>query len=155
MAGRGPAPKDPEKRVRGERSTPVVSRRLRLTKAKAPRLPATMPGDKPWPDETRKWWRRWSAAPQADRFTALEWSYMLDTAVLHGAFWSGDLKVAGELRLRLGKFGTTPEDLQRLHLGYELEDRTVDETVAESLPKGSTARERYGDLRVMPGGQTA
>ena len=50
------------------------------------------------------------------RVTALEWSELLAAAVLHGMFWSGDTKVAAEFRLRVAKFGATPEDRQRLRV---------------------------------------
>jgi hypothetical protein len=42
--------------------------------------------------------------------------------MLHQEFWSGSLSVAGELRMRVGKFGATPEDLMRLRLQETSED---------------------------------
>ena len=67
----------------------------------------------------------------AETFNALEWSELLAAAVLHGLFWSGDHRVAGELRLRVAKFGTTPEDRARLRLEF---------TDAEPEPVSQPAR---------------
>ncbi len=75
-----------------------------------------MPDGSVWPAQTRAWWRQWKVSPLAGTFTALEWSELLAAAVLHGMFWSGDTKVASELRLRVAKFGVTPEDRQRLRV---------------------------------------
>ena len=69
-----------------------------------------------WPAATREWWRTWRTSAQASKFTETDWLFLLDTAVLHAEFWLGDPSVAGELRLRVAKFGATPEDRARLRL---------------------------------------
>jgi hypothetical protein len=51
-------------------------------------------------------------------FTATDWSELMDTTVLHAQFWSGDTKVAPELRLRVAKFGATAEDRARLRITF-------------------------------------
>lgn len=152
MAGRGPAPKDPDKRAR-RNADPHPTRRIRFVAAKQPALPRRMPDGRAWPSRTRTWWKRWGDSPQAESFTALEWDYLLDTAVLHGELWHGDSAKAAELRLRLAKFGPTPEDQQRLRIRYDRPDPDAVADVGRSIPKGSTARERYRDLRVVPGGR--
>lgn len=68
------------------------------------------------PEETRLWWETWRRSPQAQVFIGVDWSYLLDTALLHAEFWLGDRSMAGELRLRVGKFGATPEDRLRLRI---------------------------------------
>lgn len=73
-----------------------------------------LPDSFEWPDATRTWWLTWREAPQSRTFTATDWSFLLDTAVLHAEFWLGDRSVASELRLRSAKFGATPEDRARL-----------------------------------------
>jgi hypothetical protein len=45
--------------------------------------------------------------------------------MLHQEFWSGSLSVAGELRLRVAKFGATPEDRMRLRLQVTAENDAV------------------------------
>lgn len=116
MAGRGPAPKDTRSRARDqarrdEQATSLVPDGVR----RGPELPE-LPGDDSWPDQTRAWWDTWRTCAQAATFTATDWSFLLDTAVLHMRFWDGDYGVAGELRLRAAKFGATPEDRARLKI---------------------------------------
>jgi len=55
-------------------------------------------------------------APQAQTYTDADWSFLVDTAVLHADFWLGNRSLAAELRLRVAKFGVTPEDRARLKL---------------------------------------
>ncbi len=73
-----------------------------------------LPDTYDWPDQTVAWWENWRRSPLASKFIASDWDFLLDTAVLHADFWLGDRKVAAELRLRVAKFGATPEDRARL-----------------------------------------
>lgn len=117
MAGRGPAPKDPEQRRR-RNVDPVERRQVSADDVqRGPELPA---GD--WPAATVRWWDTWRGSPQAQVFTATDWSFLLDTALLHAELWAGNGAVAAELRLRVAKFGATPEDRARLRL--EVADQT-------------------------------
>lgn len=75
-----------------------------------------LPDSHEWPDATRSWWHTWRCSAQAKGFTDTDWSFLLDTAVLHAEFWLGDRSVAAELRLRAAKFGATPEDRARLKI---------------------------------------
>jgi hypothetical protein len=68
---------------------------------------------------TLRWWSEWRASPLTRSFTATDWQELLIAAGLHAAFWSGDLRAAGELRLRVAKFGATPEDRARLRIVFE------------------------------------
>lgn len=140
MAGKGPAPKDRSKRARrnDDGIVPVV---LPFTRAEQPDLPG---GGVNWPTRTREWWAKWADAAQAQIFTESDWEFLLETALLHARFWSGELSHAGEIRLRVAKFGATPEDRQRLRMEF-----------AEDKPTPTPSRSdpnRYADLRVIPGG---
>lgn len=75
-----------------------------------------LPDTHEWPDATKAWWETWRTCALASKFTDTDWSFLLDTAVLHGEFWLGDRSLAGELRLRAAKFGATPEDRARLKI---------------------------------------
>jgi hypothetical protein len=75
-----------------------------------------LPDSHEWPDATATWWETWRKSAQASKFTDTDWSFLLDTAVLHAEFWLGDRSVAAELRLRAAKFGATPEDRARLKI---------------------------------------
>lgn len=109
MAGRGPAPKDPSQRRRMNKSEPVE---LVMPDGElhGPELPDTYE----WPATTLAWWETWRESALAPKFTKTDWAFLLDTAVLHADFWLGNRALAGELRLRVAKFGATVEDRARL-----------------------------------------
>jgi len=137
MAGRGPAPKHPSARARRNASADL---RLIVAEPVAqPPLPdfdiqVEQDGELvsqsfSWPRRTRDWWQMWADSPLSAEFTSTDWSELLDTARLHAAYWGGDLKVASELRLRVAKFGATPEDRARLKIQFAQADEA--ETRAE------------------------
>ncbi|MER7169156.1 hypothetical protein ABT336_24230 [Micromonospora sp. NPDC000207] len=141
MAGRGPAPKDPGKRAR-RNADPVPTTTIRFERGEQPDLP----GDYLWPEQTRVWWANWSRAPQAEHFMQTDWDFLLDTALIHAELWAGNAAVAGELRLRVSKVGSTAEDRARLRISFaEADERDA------ARPAGSAARERYGSLRAVAG----
>jgi hypothetical protein len=113
MAGRGPAPSGMRSRERDQRRDEAAVVVIAADDVlRGPDLPDTHE----WPQQTRDWWDTWRKAPQAQTFTDTDWSFLLDTAVLHGEYWLGDRSVAAELRLRVAKFGATPEDRARLKM---------------------------------------
>lgn len=111
MAGRGPAPKDPETRRRRNVTAPMT-----VVVADGKIYGPDLPDSFDWPAATVTWWSTWRESAQAKTFTDTDWSFLLDTAVLHAEFWLGDRSVAAELRLRAAKFGATPEDRARLKI---------------------------------------
>lgn len=146
MAGRGPAPKDKSRRARANEDS-VSTTTLRFEAADPPELPEGVE----WPQATVDWWEMWVNSPQAEHFGSTDWSFLLDTALLHAAFWSGDSKAAPELRLRVAKFGATPEDRARLRMQFA----DADEKDAKRPEQPRSSRSRYGDLRVVSGGDDA
>ena len=115
MAGRGPAPGQGAKPAdqRRRRNAPTAEQFEVITadgELHGPELPDTHE----WPEATLAWWETWRKSAMAPRFTDTDWSFLLDTAVLHAEFWMGDRKLAAELRLRVAKFGGTVEDRARL-----------------------------------------
>ena len=149
MAGRGPAPKDPSRRAR-RNADPIPLRVLIAEAIEQPPLPNDvttvdrkgLPEAHSWPSQTRDWWQMWADSPLSADFTSTDWSFLLDTAMLHAAYWTGDLKVAGELRQRVAKFGATPEDRARLRITFAAADE------AEEKPRRqSSARDRYKGLK--------
>lgn len=143
MAGRGPAPKPSDKRAR-RNADPVGTRTLSLVRASAPQLPDGFT----WHSQTEAWWASWAGSPLALDFTELDWSYLLDTAILHSAMWSGDSGVAAELRLRVAKFGATPEDRARLRIVFADAD---EKDGRRKPPSDGGARKRYGKLTAVGG----
>lgn len=90
-------------------------------------------------------------SPQAEVFGSTDWQFLLETAEIAAIFFNVDaaptarMSAAGELRLRVAKFGATPEDRARLRMQFAQADE------ADSRrPAQSSSRERYGDLRVLP-----
>jgi hypothetical protein len=109
MAGRGPAPKGTRSRERDK--DPVLAVEPD-GETHGPELSESFE----WPPATLTWWNTWRNSAQAQTFTDTDWSFLLDTAVLHAEFWLGNRALAAELRLRAAKFGATPEDRARLRL---------------------------------------
>ena len=96
----------------------------------------------PWPDVTREWWLMWANSPLSAGFTATDWSELRDTARLHALYWLGDKSVAAELRLRVAKFGATPEDRARLRIQFAAADE------ADGKRSRKPARSRYAELKL-------
>lgn len=106
-------PKDPsELRRRRNVALTVVS-------ADGRKYGPELPDGFDWPEATLKWWEAWRRCAQARMFTAIDWSFLVDTAALHADLWTGKWRVAPELRLRVAKFGATPEDRARLRIAVK------------------------------------
>lgn len=155
MAGAGPAPKDPAKRVRRNKDA-SASTVLRFEESQQPELPefdvqVEQDGELVsrkfvWPASTREWWRMLGEAPQAEHLGSTDWSFLLDTALLHAAVWGrGEMKYLPELRLRVAKIGATPEDRARLRMQFA----QADEADAKRPAPGESARERRGQIRAI------
>lgn len=115
MAGMGPPPKDPGKRHRRNADPTPETKVVRTGKVEPPVLPVELAAH----PEVSQWWQTWADSPQAETFTATDWQFLYDTAFIAHAFYQGDLKQAPEFRLRVAKFGATPEDRLRLRLSIE------------------------------------
>lgn len=124
MAGQGPPPKDPAKRRR-RNADPVPTKTLTGDgRVRGPRLPPAaevLPeGSEDWHPRTKAWWDTWRRSAQAMSFTETDWAFLLDTALMHHIMWTaGRWEFASEIRLRVAKFGATPEDRQRLRMQIE------------------------------------
>ncbi|WP_201308842.1 phage terminase small subunit [Puerhibacterium puerhi] len=132
MAGRGPAPKPGAVRRNKE---PEKTKLVAGDEPRGPELPDdvlpitdTLVQDgkevivrEEWHPQTRRWWDSWRTSPQASRMlSGPDWDFLLDTALMHHVMWSRQKwEFASEVRLRVAKFGATPED--RLRLRVEIE----------------------------------
>lgn len=153
MAGPGRIPKHPSALARPNRKNPNL-RTITAEPVEQPELPEfdvsvqvdgiMVSQEFSWPTRTREWWQMWADSPLAEEFTANDWSELLDTAVIHAKFWSGDTKLAGELRLRTSLFGATPVDRARLKIQFaaadEAEDRTERRRSGIAKPPGDDPR---------------
>jgi hypothetical protein len=141
MAGQGPPPKAAGRRAR-RNADAVPTTTLRFVRADAPELPEDMD----WHARTRAWWQMWANSPQAETFTETDWSFLLDTALMHHAMWSkGQWTLAAEVRLRVAKFGATPEDRARLRMVFA----EADEKDEKRAAKVSSSRAQFGPLRAV------
>lgn len=152
LAGVGPAPKDPSKRAR--RNADVVQLRVVTAEpAPQPELPeftvqVTVDGEFEsqkfvWPEATREWWAALALHPLVHEFIETDWSYLLDTARLHAAFWGeNNLKLAPEIRLREAKYGFTPEDRLRLRIQFAQANGAEDEVEKKRIESASRDRAR-------------
>lgn len=127
MYGSSGREKNPADRIRRNAETYVIDNPTSDGKLHGPRLPKA----RVWCDETVEWWAIWRRSDQAMLMTSTDWSFMLDTAVLHNMLWSGqsqngrgngavsDVQLASEIRQRVGKFGATYEDRKKLRMAID------------------------------------
>ncbi|MFI2909450.1 hypothetical protein ACG2OD_14535 [Streptomyces sp. PDY-4] len=79
----------------------------------------------------RRFWKTWSHAPQTAAWTETDWAELELTTKLVDGLFLGDLKLAGEIRQRVAKWGATVEDRARLRMTFE----KTDETEAAGVPE--------------------
>lgn len=103
MAGRGFPPRD--------------SAGMRVVPADPVKQPP-LPKWHKWHAGTKAWWKMWADFPLSADFTEADWVFLIETAVLVDALYCGDLKHAAEVRLRVAKYGVTPEDRARLRVTF-------------------------------------
>lgn len=152
MAGHGKFPKpterlaDPAQRKAREAGMKVVQ----AEPTAQPPLPMTygVGGVRyAWPEETKRWWAMWGRSPLTLDFTENDWSELLDTALLHAKYWTGDTKVAAELRLRAASFGATPEARARLKITFAQADEA--ETKRRTHRAAADDRGSYKGLKAV------
>jgi hypothetical protein len=135
----GPLKKPDDQRARRNKDV-IPLKVLYRTPTTQPELPPCPEPDTDWHVQTVLWWHMWGQSELAAEFTDAEWSYLTDTALLHHAFWNGNEKVAGELRLRSAKFGVTPEDRVRLRIQVLAYEDAEEKAVAKANTPNSRGR---------------
>ncbi|POH67627.1 hypothetical protein C3B61_06955 [Cryobacterium zongtaii] len=102
-----------------------------------------------WHPQTVAWWQSWRASPQGCRMvTDVDWQFLLDTARMHHEFWTrGRWEFGAELRLRVAKFGATPEDRSRLRFEIDISN---DIAVVGTANTSSRNADRHSRWRVDP-----
>lgn len=89
----------------------------------SPDLPK-LPKGKKWNDIVVQWWEQVRAMPHCDLWTATDWQFAVETALMKDQFWReyGDGKMmsttATEIRRREGLLGTTAEARRQLRIRY-------------------------------------
>lgn len=157
MAGRGPAPKDPNKRARANKDV-IPLRVVQVRPVEQPDLPSftivvsnddeLVTQEFEWPAMTRDWWSMLTLHPLAAEFIETDWSYLMETARLHAEFWMGKMSLAAELRLREAKYGFTPEDRARLRIQFA-EATGAEVETAGKVEKALSSRDRARGVRKL------
>lgn len=155
MAGFGPPPKDPSQRARNNKPAAAM-RTIGAERVDPYELPDDLlPRDDDgtqdvWHPATLRWWRRWCDSPLASNLTAVDWSELETTAVLHHEYMrKRSFTLASELRLRMAAFGATPADRLRLRILIVEADAKDPAAIGGQVGTGG-ARSRYGNLTVVP-----
>jgi hypothetical protein len=145
MAGRGPAPA-PEKRRRNKAEPPAAVVVVDSGEMHGPDLPAgVLPDDADWHPQTVALWNALRRNPLLADEPELGWQFLIDTALMHHTMWSkGRWEFASEVRLRVAKYGATPEDRMRLKVKITTPEK-VD--APPDTPAGTTARRR--NMRIV------
>ena len=145
MAGMGPAPKPQSRRARRNADTTPTTI-LRFEEAEQPEL-RELPGGEEWCEATKQWWQMWARSPQAEHFGSTDWDFLLDTALIHNDVWGFlNFDRLPELRIRVAKFGATPEDRARLRMQFAEADEA--DARRPEIPARS-AKERRANVRVV------
>lgn len=146
MAGRGPRPKPADRRARTNKD-PVAGRVVEADGEEPAGLPMDLlPDDEDWHPATLRWWARWCESPLAQNLPAVDWSELEACAVLHHEFMrKRSFTLGSELRLRMAKWGATPEDRARLRITIADADAKD-----EQRPAVPSSRERRGSLHALP-----
>jgi hypothetical protein len=130
MPGKGLAPKLTPLRDRdGVRRQAEFTHLVLDDVVRGPDLPTSIT----WPEQTVALYESLRRDPIAQALTDADWHHVIDTMSLHRLLWSDEpsnaIKVAAEVRLRLGQLGITPES--RLRLRMLITDRST-----ETAPRG-------------------
>lgn len=145
MAGRGAAPKPVlQSADRQRRRDEVTTRLVADGDVRGPELP-----DGDWPQRTLDWWQNLRVSPMSQTWVDADWSFLVDTALIHAELWRGDLKMAAELRLRMSQFGITPDARLRLRMQV---DNDVKQATPAARSTASDRRERL--LKAVANGNT-
>lgn len=121
MAGHGPAPKGERARERDTPETTTLTEPDEDVLFGKPLPAGVLPKDQQWHPQTLALWDSLRRNPLLAAEPELGWQFLIDTALMHHTMWTaGKWEFASEVRLRVAKFGATPEDRMRLKLKIEV-----------------------------------
>lgn len=109
---RGPAPKENAQRRNVHPGATTLPAEAQPGRELPKGLGIKTPGAK-------RFWKTWSTSPQTAAWTETDWSELELTTKLVDGLYQGDLKLAGEIRQRVAKWGATVEDRARLRMTFE------------------------------------
>lgn len=158
MAGQGPPPTS--RKATGRNVKAARNAQPSLVIRYEPSEQPPLPDEYDWPQRTRDWWDMWGNSALSATFSSNDWDFLLDTALLHAAAWGdGNMTAMSELRLRVAKFGATPEDRARLRIQFadadEKDHRAAGRSPTSKDDDGQPedARSRYGNVTTVEFGE--
>lgn len=146
MAGPGKIPKPAERRA-GHSAAPGTTV-LPFEAAGRQEMPNDLLEDnEAWHPATIRWWNRMADSSLSESWSAVDWSEFEACAVLHHEFMKKrTFTLASEIRIRMAKFGATPEDRARLRMAFADADEKDEKRSGRVT---SSSRERRGPLRAV------
>ncbi|MES9589974.1 hypothetical protein ABWK57_14095 [Streptomyces sp. NPDC094045] len=84
----------------------------------------------------KRFWKTWAEAPQTQHWLETDWAELELTTKLVDAFFQGDVKLAGEIRQRVGKWGATTEDRARLRMNF---DKQAEDEATKAAQQATTS----------------
>jgi len=90
--------------------------------------------DLPIPKATQAWWKAVCSMPHCVLWQDSDWSFALDTAMVHAAATLGNVSAVAELRMREKTLGTTVDSRRDLRIRYvEPEEESAPLAVVENI----------------------
>lgn len=142
MAGRGPAPQEVRSRARATAAREAEMTEMEETgELYGPPLPEGQLSDGgTWHPRTVALWDSLRRLPLLQDEPSLGWEFLLDTALMHHTMWTkGKWEFASEVRLRLAKYGATPEDRMRLKIKVKTPADAAKQQAAQKAAGGAVA----------------
>ncbi|WP_424214793.1 hypothetical protein ACN20G_23495 [Streptomyces sp. BI20] len=93
----------------------------------------------------KRFWKTWATAPQTHDWMETDWAELEIVCKLVDAFFLGEMKHAGEIRQRVGKWGATTEDRARLRMSFDkaVEDEKKGPEGTQELSAEAMDKELY------------
>lgn len=146
MAGRGPAPKEPDQRRRS--NAPSRGEWVDIPLERAGKIPSLgrRPSGGAWLASTKAAWEAWWADGASSTWGRAEQSSVRQLAFLFDEVERGALKYAAEVRLRMDGLGLTPKGKRDLRLRVESEPIADDGDGARNDEVAARRQERQARL---------
>ncbi|MEU0952803.1 hypothetical protein ABZ353_10735 [Streptomyces niveus] len=97
----------------------------------------------------KRFWKTWAESPQSATWIETDWLELEITTKLVDALYQGDLKLAGEIRQRVAKWGATNEDRARLRMKLEKPEEAPEGPSEKQLTSFDMDEELYNKLRAV------
>jgi len=141
MGGRGPVPKETRSRSRDSVEPDAVEITGEMYGRPLPE--GILPNDEQWHPQTLALWEAFRVWPVMADLPEVSWQFLIDTMLQHHVMWTkGKWEFAAELRLRVAKYGVTPEDRMRLKIKLEIPAVTAPAKAAGNVRDIASRRTR-------------